>query len=267
MTILKPLTAENLSALPKLRHGFFTRQGGVSEGIFAGLNVGLGSSDDPDHVRENRRRAAMTLGLAPGALVTTHQIHSAKVAVVEEAWPVGRGPKVDAMVTRQRGLALGILTADCAPILLADVKAGVIGAAHAGWRGAISGVLDATVAAMTKLGAKPERITAAVGPCIAQDSYEVGPEFPAPFVAEDPNNGRYFRADRNSEGEPRWRFDLGAYVGDKLERLGLASVETLPYDTCADDRHFFSYRRACLRGETDYGRGLSAIALTAKSSS
>lgn len=261
MTILKPLTSAQLSASPKLRHGFFTRQGGVSKGIFAALNVGLGSGDDPEHVRENRRRATAALDLADGALVTAYQIHSAKVAVVEEPWQARRAPKVDALVTRRRGLALGILTADCAPILFADVKAGVIGAAHAGWRGAISGILEATVEAMVKLGARPMRIVAAIGPCITQDSYEVGPEFPAPFVAEDPANGRYFRADRNDAGEPRWRFDLPGYVADKLERLGLATVETLPYDTCADDRHFFSYRRACLRGETDYGRGLSAIAL------
>ena len=261
MTILKPLTAEHLSATKGLRHAFFTREGGVSEGIFAALNVGLGSSDNPDHVHENRRRATATLDVAPDALVTAYQVHSAKVAVVEKPWKPGSAPQVDGMVTRRRGVALGILTADCAPILLADVKAGVIGAAHAGWKGAISGVIEATVEAMTKLGAKPNRILAAIGPCIAQDSYEVGPEFPAPFVAEDPMNGRHFRADYNSDGEPRWRFDLSGYVSDKLERLGLAAVEILPYDTCADDRHFFSYRRACLRGEKDYGRGLSAIVL------
>jgi YfiH family protein len=261
MTILKPLTSEHLSAMPGLRHAFFTREGGVSEGIFAALNVGLGSGDDPAHVRENRRRAATSLAVAENGLVTAYQIHSAKVVVVEQPWKPGQAPQVDALVTRQRGVALGILTADCAPILFADTKSGVIGAAHAGWKGAIGGVIEATVEAMTKLGAKPARITAAIGPCIAQDSYEVGPEFPAPFVAEDPTNGRHFRPDRNAEGEPRWRFDLAGYVSDKLERLGLAAVETLPYDTCADDRHFFSYRRACLRGEKDYGRGLSAIAL------
>ena len=261
MTILKPLTSEQLSAASGLRHAFFTREGGVSEGIFAALNVGLGSSDNPDHVRENRRRAAATLDVAQDALVTAYQVHSAKVVVVEKPWKPGSAPQVDAMVTKRRGVALGILTADCAPILLADVRAGVIGAAHAGWKGAISGVIEATVEAMTKLGAKPNHILAAVGPCIAQDSYEVGPEFPAPFVAEDPMNGRHFRADRNSDGEPRWRFDLAGYVTDKLERLDLAAVEALPYDTCADDRHFFSYRRACLRGEKDYGRGLSAITL------
>lgn len=261
MTVLKPLTAEHLSATKGLRHAFFTREGGVSEGIFAALNVGLGSSDNPDHVRENRRRAAAALDVASDALVTAYQVHSAKVVVVDKPWKAGSAPQVDAMVTAKPGVALGILTADCAPILLADVRSGVIGAAHAGWKGAISGVIEATVEAMIELGAKRQRILAAVGPCIAQDSYEVGPEFPAPFVAEDPNNGRHFRADRNRDGEPRWRFDLGGYVSDKLERLGLAAVEVLPYDTCADDRHFFSYRRACLRGEKDYGRGLSAIAL------
>ena len=261
MTILKPLTSKHLSKSPIVRHGFFTRQGGVSKGIYAALNVGLGSRDEPKHVHENRRRAAMAFDLSSDTLVTAHQIHSAKVAVVDQPWQAGQGPKVDALVTRRRGVALGILTADCAPILFADVKAGVIGAAHAGWRGAVGGVLEATVAAMVKLGAEPTRIIAAVGPCIAQDSYEVGPEFPAPFVAEDPANGRYFRPDLNDDGEPRWRFDLAGYVADKLERLSLARVETLPYDTCADDKRFFSYRRACLRGETDYGRGLSAIAL------
>lgn len=260
MTVLKPLTAEHLSATKGLRHGFFTREGGVSEGIFAALNVGLGSSDNPDHVRENRRRAAAALDVE--TLITAYQVHSAKVVVVDKPWKPGSAPQVDAMVTAKPGLALGILTADCAPILLADVRSGVIGAAHAGWKGAIGGVIEATIEAMVELGAKRQRILAAVGPCIAQDSYEVGPEFPAPFVAEDPTNGRHFRPDYNSDGEPRWRFDLGGYVSDKLERLGLAAVEVLPYDTCADDRHFFSYRRACLRGEKDYGRGLSAIALT-----
>jgi hypothetical protein len=261
MTVVKPLTSEHLSASSKLRHAFFTREGGVSQGIFAALNVGLGSGDDPEAVRENRRRAASTLDVPAEKLVTAYQIHSASVVVVDQPWLAGKAPKVDAMVTRTRGIALGILTADCAPVLFADVKAGVIGAAHAGWKGALTGVLEATVEAMVKLGARPERILAAVGPCIAQQSYEVGPEFPAPFVAEDPANGRHFRPDRNSEGEPRWRFDLAGYASDKLERLGLGSVEVLPYDTCADDQHFFSYRRACLRGETDYGRGLSAIAL------
>jgi YfiH family protein len=262
MTILKPLTSEHLSATRRLRHGFFTREGGVSEGIFAALNVGLGSGDDQQRVRENRRRAAATLDLPGEALLTAYQVHSAKVAVVDEPWKPGSAPKVDAMVTQRRGLALGILTADCAPVLLADTKAGIIGAAHAGWKGAIGGVLEATIEAMAQLGAKPQRIVAAIGPCIAQESYEVGPEFPAPFVAEDPTNGRHFIPDYNKDGEPRWRFDLSGYVSDKLERLGLAAVEALPYDTCADDRHFFSYRRACLRGEADYGRGLSAIALT-----
>ena len=262
MAILKPLTSEPLGLARDVRHAFFTRQGGVSKGLFAALNVGLGSGDAPDHVRENRRRAAQLFDLEENALLTTYQVHSPKVKIVEEPWLPGKAaPQVDAMATRRRGLALGILTADCAPILLADAKAGVIGAAHAGWKGAIGGVIEATIEAMTSLGAQPKRIVAAVGPCIAQDSYEVGPEFPAPFVAEEPMNGRFFRADESADGEPRWRFDLSGYVTDKLARLGLAEVDALPHDTCADERHFFSYRRACLRGETDYGRGLSAIVL------
>ncbi len=261
MMPLKPLTSAPLAANRKLHHGFFTRQGGVSEGIYAALNVRLGSGDAADRVRENRRRAADAMGVAADRLLTLYQIHSAKVAVLDKNWSKAPMAKADAMVTKVRGLALGILTADCAPILLADMKAGVIGAAHAGWRGAIGGVLEATIAAMVDLGAKPQHIVAAVGPCIAQDSYEVGPEFPAPFVAEDPMNGRHFRADHNADGEPRWRFDLPGYVSDKLERLGLAEVDVIARDTCAEEKEFFSFRRACLRGEADYGCGLSAISL------
>lgn len=243
----------------RIVHAFFTREGGVSSGIFAALNVGLGSSDDPAHVRENRRRAAEAFDLPETALVTAYQVHSPDVAVVDAPWEAGKGPKVDGLVTDKPGVALGILTADCAPVLLADSRAGVIGAAHAGWRGAVGGVLDATIAEMEKLGAKRTRIAAAVGPCIGRLSYQVGSEFPAPFLAEGSANARFFMPDPAIIG--KWRFDLPGYVVAKLKTLGVGGAEALPYDTCAEEARFFSYRRTCLRGETDYGRGLSAIAL------
>ncbi len=243
----------------RVAHAFFTREGGVSTGIFAALNVGLGSSDDPAHVRENRRRAAETFDLPEAALVTAYQVHSADVAVVDRAWEPGKGPKVDGLVTDKPGVALGILTADCAPVLFADFRAGVIGAAHAGWRGAVGGVLDATLAEMEKLGAKRGRIAAAVGPCIGRLSYQVGAEFPAHFLAERDDNARFFMPDPAVVG--KWRFDLPGYVVAKLKALGVGGAEALPHDTCADEQRFFSYRRTCLRGEPDYGRGLSAISL------
>jgi YfiH family protein len=254
-----PILSSALLKDERVAHAFFTREGGVSEGIFAALNVGLGSSDNSAHVRENRRRAAAAFALPEDALVTAYQVHSPDVAVVDQPWPPGQGPKVDGLVTDKAGVALGILTADCAPVLLADAKAGVIGAAHAGWRGAVGGVLDATLAEMEKLGAARQRIAAAVGPCIGRMSYQVGAEFPAPFLAEDDTNARFFLPDPTAAG--RWRFDLPGYVVAKLKTLGVGGAEALPFDTCADETRFFSYRRACLRGETDYGRGLSAIAL------
>jgi YfiH family protein len=186
------LTSGPLNRLDGIRHGFFTREGGVSEGLFASLNCGLGSGDDPAHVAENRSRVAAALDLPSDALVTCHQVHSPAVMKVETPWAPGGGPKVDAMVSKTPGIALGILTADCAPVLLADPDARVIGAAHAGWRGALTGVLAATVEAMVSLGATTGHMMAAIGPCIAQRSYEVGPEFPAPFVAADPSNERFF---------------------------------------------------------------------------
>jgi len=241
-----------------IRHAFFTREGGVSAGIFASLNCGFGSRDDPAHVRENRRRAMAALGLGAERLATVFQIHSAAVATVDRVWPLDERPRADALVTRHPGIALGILTADCAPVLFADAAAGVIGAAHAGWRGALSGVLEATVAAMTALGAEPHRIAAGIGPAIQQASYEVGPEFPAPFLAEDRANAAFFRA---APRAGHFHFDLTGYAARKLERLGLSRIERAPGDTAADAQRFFSYRRSCLRQEPDYGRELSTIAL------
>lgn len=252
------LTTEAFSYFPAVRHGFFTREGGVSEGLYASLNCGLGSGDDPERVRENRRRAMRRLGLAAEALVTAQQVHSARVAVVEAPWPAAARPQVDGMVTRVRGMALGILTADCAPVLLADPRAGVIGAAHAGWRGAKSGIVEATVAAMVRLGARLGGIGAAVGPCIRHDSYEVGPEFHAVFVADEPASAALFRP---SDRERHFRFDLAGYVAGKLAAAGVETLAVLPHDTFAEPDRFFSYRRATLAGGDDYGRLLSAIAL------
>lgn len=256
------LTLGPLNRLEGVRHGFFSREGGVSEGLYASLNCGLGSADRPDHVLINRARAAQAIDVASDALLTCYQIHSAEVVTVETAWPRDRLPKADAMVTRHAGIALGILTADCAPVLLADGAARVIGAAHAGWRGALGGVIGATVAAMVELGAEPKRIVAGIGPCIAQRSYEVGAEFPAPFLAADPAHEILFApcAAAAARGEIKYLFDLRGFVAAQLAKAGLAQVYDLPHDTCREER-FFSYRRACQRREPDYGRGLSAIAL------
>jgi purine-nucleoside/S-methyl-5'-thioadenosine phosphorylase / adenosine deaminase len=251
------LTTEALH-FPVLRHGFFTREGGVSEGLYASLNCGLGSGDDPERVRENRRRAMRGLGLAVEALVTAHQTHTARVAVVQVPWPAAARPRVDGMVTRTRGVALGILTADCAPVLLADPDAGVIGAAHAGWRGAKSGIVEATVAAMVRLGARLGSIGAAIGPCIRYDSYEVGPEFQATFVADEPASAVLFRP---SDRARLFRFDLAGYVAGKLAAAGVETLAILPHDTFAEPDRFFSYRRVTVAGGHDYGRLLSAIAL------
>jgi YfiH family protein len=249
------IESPSLRAAPGVRHGFFTRTGGVSSGIYASLNCGLGSADDPDRIRVNRARCAEALGAA--ALATAYQVHGVAVAEVDQPWEPEGGPRADAMVTRLSGVAIGVLTADCAPILLADGEAGVIGAAHAGWKGAKAGVAEAVVAAMIGLGAARERIAAAVGPAIGLASYEVGPEFRAGFLADDEANQRFFAA--GPKGRPH--FDLQSYVCARLSALALAAVERIRADTCAEPERFFSYRRACLLSEPDYGRQLSAIAL------
>jgi polyphenol oxidase len=241
-----------------VRHGFFTREGGVSQGVFAALNCSLGSGDDPARVAENRGRALAALGLAPDRLVTGIQVHGKDVAVVAAPWRHEDRPRVDALVTRAPGLALGILTADCAPVLFADAAVPVAAAAHAGWRGAVGGVLEATVAAMEEQGASRARIVAAIGPCIGAPSYEVGAEFPAPFLAESAENARFF-APAARPGHSL--FDLAGYVERKLRGLGLAAVARTGGDTCAEAARFFSYRRMCLTGETQFGHLLSAIAI------
>ncbi|HIJ37598.1 MAG TPA: peptidoglycan editing factor PgeF [Rhodospirillaceae bacterium] len=252
------ITVSALNGVQRIRHAFFTREGGGSDGIYASLNCGLGSGDQPDKVAANRAHALAQLDLGPEALACVHQQHSNQVVVVGADWDAAAPPVADAMVTTRSGVALGILTADCAPVLLVDPRANVIGAAHAGWRGALGGILDNTVAKMVSLGAKPSRIVAAVGPCIAQRSYEVGPEFPAPFLAEDAEN-HFFFVGSNRAGHHF--FDLPGYVARRLAKNGVAEVARTPCDTCREEQRFFSYRRAQLKGEPDYGRALSVIVL------
>ena len=251
------LRAQNLF-LPRIAHGFFGRQGGVSDGIYASLNCGPGSGDDRVKVIENRRRAMQALG-ADARLLTLYQIHSAKAVTVTEPWEIGESPEADGLATAVPGIALGMLTADCAPVLLADAKAGVIGAAHAGWKGALDGVVESTVAAMEKLGAVRGRIAAAIGPCISQASYEVDGEFRANFTRADSANARFFAP---GDREGYFRFDLEAYVAMRLDDAGLADVEALSACTYARAGDFYSFRRATHAGEKDYGREVSAIMLT-----
>jgi YfiH family protein len=251
-----PIQSALLAAAPGLKHGFFTREGGVSTGIYAGLNFGRGSKDDPANAAENRARAMAALDAAPEALATAYQIHSPDALTVTEAW--SEPPRGDALVTDRPGLALGVVTADCAPVLLVDEVARVIGAAHAGWRGALSGVIENTVAAMERLGARRGRITAAVGPCIAQPSYEVGREFYDAFVLDDTAHDRFFAP---GAGE-KLRFDLKGFCAARLAASGVTRTDILPHDTYADERLFYSNRRAVHRGEGDYGRLLSAIMLS-----
>jgi YfiH family protein len=251
------LTSPRLSALKGVRHAFFTRQGGVSQGIYDSLNAGPGSKDDPAAVAENRRRIAEAMGVAPEALATCYQIHSVIVRVAEEPWGEKR-PEGDAVVAMAPGVVCTVLTADCAPILLADASAGVVAAVHAGWKGALDGVVASAVSAMEAEGARPNRITAAVGPCIAPASYEVGPEFLARFSAHDPGSERFFRP---APAEGKLLFDLPGFVLWRLEQAGVGDAEWLGRDTCAEETLFFSNRRAFKRGEGDYGRLLSAITL------
>ena len=253
-----PLTHPEL----RVRHGFFSRQGGISTGIYggihAGLNCGYGSDDEPDAVRQNRQRVAESLTVEEEALVTVHQIHSATAIVADQPWRPGDAPRADGMVTATPGLALGILTADCTPVLFAEAEAGVIGAAHAGWRGALSGVLEATVQTMEDQGAQRSRIRAVVGPCIAQTSYEVGPEFKTKFIHQDIGYGQFFIP----AAKPKhYQFDLAGFVMARLTILNLCSCHDLALDTYADDEKFYSYRRSCHRNESDYGRQISAITL------
>ena len=247
-----------LDRLAGVRHGFFTRQGGVSEGGFASLNCSLSSGDQPERVRANRGLAAGRLAMTADRLMLVQQVHGSKVALVNQDWPLPQAPEADALVTVRRGIALGVLGADCAPVLLAEPEAGVIGAAHAGWRGALGGVLDSVVAAMEALGARRARLVAAIGPCIHQPSYEVGPDFPRPFLADDPANGDFFAV---AARQGHFRFDLPGYIARRLAHLSVGLIETTPHDTLSQEERFFSHRRSQLRGEKACGRQLSAIAL------
>ena len=245
-------------ALPGIRHAFFTREGGVSGGAYRSLNGGIGSHDSAAHVLENRSRMAAALGVLPSRFLTAYQIHSPQVVVAEQAWMSEARPRADAIVTRTPALAIGVTTADCGPILFADPQARVIGVAHAGWRGALGGVAEATVAAMEQLGATRGQIRAALGPMIRQPNYEVGPDLIDRFAAEDPTSKPFF-ASAARAGHAQ--FDLGGYIASRLRRAGVPQVEDVGLCTYADPSLFYSYRRATHRAEDDYGRHVNAIVL------
>ena len=254
----EPLHAHTLARLPGVRHAFFTRAGGVSGGIYASLNAGVGSNDDPDHVAENRARMAATLGVAPDRFLTSYQIHSPEVVVVTEPWKDDARPRADAMVTTVPALAIGVSTADCGPVLFADAQARVIGAAHTGWRGALGGVTDQTIAAMEKLGAARERIVAALGPMIRQQNYETGADLRHRFVADHADSARFFRP---AARDGHFMFDLAGYVVARLAAARVRTIEDMGACTYANPDKFFSYRRMTHRGEADYGRHVNAIVL------
>ena len=254
-----PIRAPSLADLPGLRHGFFTRAGGVSEGVYASLNCGAGSKDLPELVAENRARVAAALGAAADRLLSPYQVHSARAVTIDRPWPDGKRPEADAIVTATPGLAIGVLTADCAPVLFADPHARVIGAAHAGWRGARAGVIEAAVKAMEGLGARRASIRAVLGPTIGREAYEVGPELEAEFLTADRGQARFFH---RRPGAERPHFDLPAFVMAELVRLGLGSADSAAICTYSDESRFFSFRRTTHRKEPDYGRQISAILLS-----
>ena len=246
-----------LAAIPGLRHAFFSREGGVSGGVYEGLNGGLGSNDDPAHVAENRRRMAEQMGVVPEHLISAHQIHSPDAVVATGPWQNGTRPRADAIVTRTAGIAIGVTAADCGPILFADPAARVIGAAHAGWKGALTGVLESTIEAMEKLGADRSGMVAAIGPLIRQNSYEVGGEFVERFLDADAGNGVFFIPSVRSGHS---MFDLAGFIRMRLENSGVLMIDDIGVDTYSDER-FYSYRRSVHRKEPDYGRHVHAIAL------
>lgn len=252
-----PLTHPLLAGLAGIRHGFFTREGGVSTGIYQSLNCGIGSNDDRIAVTENRARVTATLGVATDQLATPYQVHGAEAVHVTTVWETGKGPKADAVVTDRPGIAIGVGSADCGPTLFADSEAGVVGASHSGWKGALTGVLESTIAAMEKLGARRERIVAVLGPTISQPNYEVGPEFVEKFTAADSANAGYFLP---SPRPGHAQFDLPGYIVARLTKAGV-KADWIGLCTYADEGRFFSYRRGTHRGEADYGRLLSALAL------
>ena len=244
---------------PRLVHAFFTREGGVSTGIYASLNGGLGSSDDRENVLQNRRRMAAALGVTEANLVNVHQVHSPDVVIVDGPWPADERPRADGMASRTPGVALAIATADCGPVLFADPQAKVIGACHAGWRGALEGVLERTLEAMESLGARRSRVTAVLGPTIGPHAYEVGPEFVARFLAASDDYAAFFASPKPDKHA---FFDLPRFIGARLQAAGVGTFEDLGLCTYSDEDRFFSYRRTTHRKEPDYGRLISAIALT-----
>jgi polyphenol oxidase len=254
--MLTPYQADNLAMTPGIRHGFFTRQGGTSTGLYKTLNCGSGSKDDRVAVNDNRARVAEHLGSHHGDVQTIYQVHSADVVIVDAIVDRETIPKADALVTRTRGLAIGVLTADCCPVLFADQEAKIVGAAHAGWKGAVGGVLEATLRAMESLGADRARIVAAIGPTINQAAYEVGKEFQDTFLTDDPANGRFFG--RGAAGG-KFQFDLPGFVHSKLQKSSLTRIEACAPCTYRNESLFFSYRRSTHRSEPDYGRQISAI--------
>jgi len=258
MSIVPQLQAPAMAELAGIRHAFFTRLGGVSDGVYSTLNGGVGSNDDQTLVSENRARMAKVLGVAPDHLLTAYQVHSPDVIVAETPWTKDTRPKVDAIVTQRPGIAISVSTADCGPVLFADAQARVIGAAHAGWRGAFSGVIEATLAAMEKLGADRARIAVALGPMIRQESYEVGPEFLTRFCADDPENGRFFMPSLKAGHA---LFDLPGFIATRLVNAGVTQVHDLGHCTYSEADLFYSYRRSTHKAEPDYGRHINAIAL------
>jgi YfiH family protein len=251
------IRANSLTTISMIDHAFFTRHGGVSTGIYSSLNCGFRSGDKEKNVSENRRRVSEKLGIIPRSLLSVYQVHGTNVVTIEESWDRYSAPRADGMVTRQAGLALAILTADCTPVLFADQSAGVIGACHAGWRGALDGIVESTVSAMEMLGAARDKIVAAIGPCISQNSYQVGLEFREQFIGRDAHFSNYFIDDDAAH----LRFDLGGFVALMLGRAEIANCENVNIDNCSETETLFSYRRTRLAGEEDYGRGLSAITL------
>ncbi len=254
--MVKAATAPAIEKIKGVRHGFFERTGGVSEGIYGSLNCGRGSDDVPSAVTENRRRIAASFSIEEPNLLTLYQEHSPNVKVVNEIWDAAEAPRADAMVTTEPGIALGILTADCAPVLFADGEGRVVGAAHAGWRGAFGGVLENTVAEMVNQGADKGSITAALGPCISQASYEVGDDFRREFVSSDGSNKRFFEEGRRAG---HWQFDLMAFVQAKLDAIGITVARDCADCTYDNEERFFSFRRTTHLGESDYGRQVSVI--------
>lgn len=261
MQTLFPVQNQKLTTLPTIRHGFFTRQGGVSEGVFASLNCGYGSSDAREKVQENRWLIADYIGVPEDHLITLYQVHSKRCVRVEAPWGDGATPEADALVTTEPNLAIAILTADCAPVLFADAKAGVVGAAHAGWKGALGGVLESTLETMEQAGADRTRIRAVVGPTISQEAYEVGSDFRERFLEAAPSNERYFERGGRPE---HWQFDLPRYILQRLKNAGVESPGNVAQCTYFNESKFFSFRRTTHREESDYGRNLSFVMLSSE---